>query len=127
MLDSATAWVRLQEMTAADSEPLLSEAELWSLFEQARRADQWGVAPDDASWEPTYDLNAAACRGWEMKAGKVAGEFQFETDGQVFMRHQKHRMCLEMADRYKRKINGTFALCFGRDTLTDIAGNVNSA
>jgi hypothetical protein len=92
MLDSATAWTRLREMVAYDSEPLLSEAELWSLLEQARRADSLGVAPGESAWVPTYNLNSAAARGWEMKAGKCAGEYQFETDGQIFLRHQKHAM-----------------------------------
>ena len=56
------------------------------------------------SWAPTYDLNAAAAEGWRWKAARVAGDFTFTTDAQVFNRAEVSAMCLAMADRYQRKV-----------------------
>lgn len=59
------------------------------------------------SWDPTYDLNAAAAEGWRWKAAKVAGEFDFGTDQQTFSRSDKHAACLAMADEYRKRVTGS--------------------
>ncbi len=58
-------------------------------------------------WAPTWDLNAAAAAGWEQKAALVSGRFNFAADQQRFDRSQVHAMCLEQADRYRRRGAGT--------------------
>lgn len=58
-------------------------------------------------WAPTWNLNAAAGAGWEMKAALVSGRFNFAADQQRFDRSQVHAMCLEQADRYRRRGAGT--------------------
>lgn len=54
-------------------------------------------------WSPTYDLNAAACAGWRVKAGKVSHKYSFSTDGQTFTRAQWFQACLSMASQYEKK------------------------
>src|SRR5688500_13247756 len=48
-------------------------------------------------WAPTWDLNDAVARGWELKAGKAAEDFEFTTDGQTFRRQQLIDHCERMA------------------------------
>jgi len=60
-----------------------------------------------SEWAPTWDLDYAAELGWEMKAGKAAGRFDFTTDGQTFRRGQVITHCNEMAARYRRKRFGS--------------------
>jgi hypothetical protein len=55
-------------------------------------------------WSPTWDLNAAAAKGWQIKAGKVASRFDFTTDGQSFQRAQMLDHCRSMERSYRRKI-----------------------
>lgn len=56
------------------------------------------------TWSPTYDLNAAAAEGWRLKAGRVAGRFDFTTDGQTFQRGQLLAHCRDMERTYRRRI-----------------------
>ena len=58
-------------------------------------------------WAPTWNLNAAAAAAWEMKAALVSGRFDFAADQQRFDRSQIHAMCLEQADRFRRRGAGT--------------------
>lgn len=57
-------------------------------------------------YDPTWDLNAAAAEGWRIKAGKVAGRYNFTTDGQQFARAQMLAHCRQMEKMYRRKITG---------------------
>lgn len=56
------------------------------------------------TWQPTWDLNAGAAEGWRLKAGKVAGRYDFGTDGQMFKRGQMLAHCNQMERRYRRRI-----------------------
>lgn len=94
----------LSNMVAADEEPTLTELQLDRLVEIARRVDGQGLAPSDATWTPTWDLNAAAAEGWRRKAGKAAGQFSFTADGQTFHRAEMYRHCLSMAEHYAKKV-----------------------
>jgi hypothetical protein len=55
------------------------------------------------TWVPTWDLDLAAAHGWELKAGKVAGRFDFTTDGQTFRRGQLLDHARTMSKMYRRK------------------------
>ena len=57
-----------------------------------------------SSWTPTYDLAAAAARGWELKAGKAATMYDFTTDGQTFRRAQVIAHCRRMVRDYRRQV-----------------------
>ena len=61
-------------------------------------------------WQPTYDLNAAAAMGWEIKAASVASRFTFSADGQTYNRSEIHAACLMQADRYRRRKSGTVTI-----------------
>lgn len=96
---------RLQSMTAASTEPTLSEAELDELLVMSALPDVDGALPTDDDWVPTYDLNRGAAEGWRWKAAKVATHFDFsQPEGQNLSRSQKHKAMLEMADRYAKRI-----------------------
>lgn len=80
---------------------------------QAGASPQWAYLLDGTSlrwldvgsvWVPTWDLAAAASLGWELKAGKAAGRFDFLTDGQQFARGQVVAHCNAMASRYRRRV-----------------------
>lgn len=62
------------------------------------------------TWAPTYDLDAAAARGWRMKAGKAAGRFDFAEDGQQFTRSQIMAHCIGMADTFDNGTAGTLSI-----------------
>jgi hypothetical protein len=91
-------------MVAWDQVPTLTPVQVLDLVAMAARRDASGVAPGDTDWSPTYDLNAAAAEGWRWKAAAVAGSFDFVTDSQRFDRSQVVAMCLQMSDRYRRRI-----------------------
>lgn len=94
---------RLTLMVAAGSDPSLENDELVDLLTAAARADRYGLWPDDTGWTPTYDLNSAAAEGWRRKAGKVAGSFDFGTDGDTFTESQVFQQCVAQAERYQKK------------------------
>lgn len=58
-------------------------------------------------WSPTWDLDAAAADGWQTKAGKAAGSFDFAEDGQQFTRSQMHAHCIAMITLYSARQVGS--------------------
>ena len=62
------------------------------------------------AWAETWDLRAAAHDGWLLKAAKCAGRVDFTDEGAQFRRSQIHAMCLEMADRYRRRGAGSVTI-----------------
>lgn len=103
-MDEARARRLLETMLAWDQVPALTTDEVDDLVVIAKRIDASGLAPDAADWTETWDLNSAAAEGWRWKAAKVAGSFDFVTDSQRFDRSQIAAMCLDMADRYRRRV-----------------------
>ena len=99
-LDEQAAEDRLRRMLQPDSPPALTESEVGELLEAAKRTDRWDVWPTQDGWEPTWDLHWAASEGWLAKAAKVAGDFDFTSDGQTLDRGQVHAHCLRMARHY---------------------------
>jgi len=57
-----------------------------------------------SEWAPTWDLDKAAALGWERKAAKAVGGFDFKTEDQQFARSQVAKTCLDMADRHRRRM-----------------------
>lgn len=58
-------------------------------------------------WSPTWDLNAAALAGWELKAAKATELYSATVDGMTLSRAQIAAHCAEMAERYRRRLAGT--------------------
>ena len=96
------ARARLERMIAPDMEPTLSTEDVDDLMEIAKRPDADGNLPSSGDWAPTWNLDAAACAAWEVKAGRAAAGFRFSEDGQAFNREQIHTQCLAMARVYRR-------------------------
>lgn len=116
------AWESVAAMVAADSEPLLTDLEVAYLVELGRRPDSDGLLPDDVGWSGAYNLNAAAAEGWRRKAGKVAGQFSFTTDGQTFHRAEMYKACLDMAQHYANRLAGSIPTGVGV-AYADVVGN----
>jgi hypothetical protein len=95
------ARAELVRLVAPDMPPTLESADVDALLAGARRPDSCGRPPSSADWVPTYDLDAAAAAGWEMKAGRALG-FDFGEDGQRFNVSHLHEQCLKMVALYTR-------------------------
>lgn len=112
-MTEAEARGRLERLVAPDAEPQLDVADVDELVERAKRPDSAGLSPTDPAWVPTWDLDAAAAIGWEVKAGRAASMFTFSEDGQSFRRNEIHESCKAMARMYRRGA-GSVALPAGR-------------
>lgn len=99
-------------MTAQDTEPLLSEADLDDLLLLFRRPDTNGNAPGADGWTPTYDLNRAAAEGWRWKAARASELVSVDLDGERLSSNQIFEHCQAMAQMYSRK--GTASLQSGK-------------
>lgn len=126
-LTEVRARMRLRMMTDYTGEPALSDDELAELLETAKRPDRYGLAPTDTGWTPTWDLNAAAADGWDVKAGKCASEHYFAADGAMYTRNQIHDHCVAMAARYRAKVTMRGTVQTEADRLgildVDVIGN----
>lgn len=91
-------------MTAAGSEPVLSEDELSQLLEGYALPDSQSRVPSDLNWVPTYDLNAAAAEGWRWKAARASEMTAIDLDGTKLSADQLFAHCEKMAVLYARKV-----------------------
>jgi hypothetical protein len=97
----------LKKLTAWDTAPALSEAELDALLEKASLMDSDDVKPSDAGWTPTYDINAAAAAGWMIKAGRASGLVEVDPPGSGIYTSKVFENCRAMARLYASKRSGT--------------------
>lgn len=96
-------WVCLVGGTSDSTQPTWPDLD--GYVRTSQRIDDNTVTWVDAgaAWVPTWDLAAAAVEGWELKAGKAAGRYMFQTDGQTFSRQQVISNCHAQADRLRRR------------------------
>lgn len=109
-MNAADALLRLRRMTQSNVIPQLNEDELADLLTMAAVQDSSGLAPDDDDWTATYStvyLNASAAEGWRWKAGKLSEGETFSADGASFNPEVRRQFCLDMAERYGKRIAGT--------------------
>lgn len=79
-----------------DTKPALAPADLDTLVAMARRVDENGVEPGDATnWTQSYDLNYAISQAWLVKAGRLAGHYNFMVQGKMFSRQQFYDHCIK--------------------------------
>lgn len=98
-----TAKDKLKKMTAWDTEPALTDAELDELLIPCCLVDKNGLAPTDPAWEPTYDLNAAASAGWLIKAGRASSLVEVDPPGSGLFTSRVFENCRTMARIYRAK------------------------
>lgn len=116
-MDREVALVLLSEKVAATSRPVLPEATVAALLDAYPMPDSEGRAPVDAAWVGTWDLNAAAAEGWRMKAGKVAGDFNFSADNASYSKADVLAHCLEMETKYASLSHGIMQTLAKRSAL----------
>lgn len=109
ILEGARYWRVLVPGTSATTEPTWPDLTTSGGAPTGTRVVDNGVVWIDngTAWAPTWDLNAAAAAGWERKASKAAGDFDFMTGDQQFMRSQRAAACREQARAYRAKIVGS--------------------
>ncbi len=98
---------RLERMINSGVEPEVSNAEIDSLLEESQRGDRYGRAPSNADWQFTCDLDSAAARGWELKAGKCAHKYYFSASGQQYNGQQQRENCESMARLYLKRVHSS--------------------
>ena len=101
---------KLKKMTAWNVVPTLADAEMEELLVQFSIADSNGLAPAHEQWTPTYDLNAAACSGWLIKAGRASSLVEVDPPGSGLFSSKVFENCRSMARIYAGK-GGTSAHC----------------
>lgn len=72
-----------------------------------------GVTYTEAGSAPyveTWDFNAAAAVGWGIKAGKVAGDFDYSDDAGSYSRQQVFEMCKRQEETFRKKVSGWMPL-----------------
>lgn len=116
-MDREVALGILTDRVAAASRPVLAPATLERILDQWATPDALGRPKSDADWDPSYDLNAAAAEGWRIKAGMVAGDFNFSADGASYSKADVLAHCLEMETKYASRSHGVLATLAGRPTL----------
>ena len=92
----------LSSMLANDKEPILDADLISALLERAQTRDLRNRLPGEDDYEPTYNLNVAAARGWRMKAARVAADYDLNVDQKGLTRSQLIEQMLQMASAYAR-------------------------
>jgi len=103
---SAEVVARVSSLAAASSRPTLTADEVVAAIKARPMVDRDGVTADDAAWVQTWDLNGALSELWGLKAGKVAGDFNFSADDARFDKGDVVAQCLEMEALYASRRSG---------------------
>ncbi len=98
---------RVKLLTAAASRPLLSDADVVASLQAHPTADRFGTMADVDGWEPTYDVMATASELWGVKAGRVAGDFNFSADDARYDKGSVMAQCLAMEAKYAAAVGGS--------------------
>lgn len=96
-------WMCVQAGTSAVTQPSWPDITGPPTSTQVADGDDVVWADVGGRWAPTWDLDAAAVRGWELKMSRVAGRYDFITDAQTFNRGQMIDHFETMADRHRRR------------------------
>ena len=109
-MDRVTARVRLSNMVAAASSPVLAAVDVDALLDSHAIPDSAGLLTTDVGYATTWDLNAAAAEGWRWKGAKVAGDYTFSADGASYDKGKVMANCLEMEAKYASLGHGTMEI-----------------
>lgn len=116
-MDREVALGILEDRVAATSRPVLAPATLERILDQWRTPDADGRTSSDTTWVGSWDLNAAAAEGWRVKAGLVAGDFNFSADGASYSKADVLAQCLEMEAKYASRSHGILSTLAGVPAL----------
>lgn len=93
------ALARLRLLTAATSEPVISDTDLGVHLDMWALADANSVAPDQPGWLGAWDITSAARAVWRDKAGRVVSDVTYQADDATYNQSDMYKHCLEMANR----------------------------
>lgn len=96
----AAALTRLASIADAAGRVPLTDDELAACLADAAIPDRDGRLVDDPDWAGAWDTNYAAGRAWDLKAGKVATDFNFSADDASYSKDTVMAKCLQMASTY---------------------------
>ena len=88
---------KLKLLAAWDTEPVLTETEIGDLLVEAAIADGDGLAPEDESWTPTYNINKAAASAWLIKAGRASALTEIDPPESGIVTAKVFENCVRMA------------------------------
>lgn len=83
-----------------DAKPALNATQVGTVVDQHALHDTAGVAPAADGWVPTYDVHGAVAKVWRIKAGRVAGAFDFTADDASFSKGDLLAHMSSMEARY---------------------------
>lgn len=119
--DAATI-TRVKNLAGFAHRPALTEAEVVEAIQNHPRLDADGLPADAEDWTQTWDINAAVAELWGIKAGKVAGDFNFSADAARYDKGDVMAKCLEMEAHYASKSAGSIPI--GAHVGDDLLGGV---
>jgi len=122
--DAATL-ARVKALSAAGERPALTDAEVIQAIQDHPQVDRDGLTADLEGWTPTWDLYAIVAQLWGVKAGKVAGDFNFSADDARYDKGAVMANCLAMEAHYGGKAGGSAATgaYVGLDPLSGVVIN----
>lgn len=103
---SANVVARVRSLAAAEARPVLTDAEVKAAIQAYPLVDRDGATADLPEWTQTWDINAAVSELWGVKAGKVAGDFNFAADDARYDKGDVIAQCLEMEALYASRRAG---------------------
>jgi hypothetical protein len=97
----------LSNMVAETTDPILTPTDIELLLKLNRIVDENALAPTDADWEPTYDLDRAALMGWKWKMGRVS-DLSTARTGDLTLEDANIVKNIEMMiNQYRRSVHGS--------------------
>src|SRR4051812_18591373 len=102
-MTEAEARARIEDLVQWQAAPALTSAEVDRLLSRARVTDENGVEVDAVGYVETWttaSVNAAVAEGFEMKAAKVAGQYDLKAGDVDLKRSQQLDALRRQARRY---------------------------
>lgn len=98
---------RVKTLAATESRPTLTDDQVKAAIRQYPAVDRDGIPADQIGWTPTWDIYRAVAELWDVKAGLVAGDFNFGADGANYGKGDVLAHCLAMSAKYGGMVSGS--------------------